>query len=173
MSAFDQAFAFVIGAEGGFTNNPKDPGNWTEPNCTGKCAGTKYGISARAYPSLDIVNLTLDQAQAIYRRDYWDKIAGDHLPPPLALLVFDAAVNNGIGRAVLWVQAAVGVEPDGILGPITLGAMGGKLGVDLCVEFQAQRLAFMGGLPTWKNFGLGWSRRLSRLPFQAIQMGIV
>ena len=86
--AFAKAFAIVIGEECGYCNDVADPGG-----------ATKYGISHAAYPDLDIASLTLADAQAIYRRDYWDKISGDRLDPRLALLVFDAAVNNGVGRA--------------------------------------------------------------------------
>ena len=173
MAAFDQAFRIVIGEEGGFSADPADPGNWTGGACgRGACLGTRYGISAAAYPNLAIATLTLDAAQAIYRRDYWDRVQGDGLPPPLALLVFDAAVNNGVGRAVRWLQAAVGVAPDGLLGPRTLAAVGAKAGqgAGLLAEFQAQRLTFMAGLPTWRAFGLGWARRLCRLPYAAIAM---
>jgi lysozyme family protein len=172
MSAFEQAFAYIIGNEGGFTNNPADPGNWTggKPG-EGECKGTKFGVSAKAYPDLDIANLTLDEARAIYKRDYWDKISGDRLPPPLALLAFDTAVNNGLGRAARWLQAAAGTVQDGVIGPATLAVLASGNGVTLCTEFQAQRLAFMASLPTWKIFGLGWSRRLCRLPYQSVQMG--
>jgi lysozyme family protein len=173
MSTFDQAFRFVAGEEGGYTDNPADPGNWTGGRCgQGECRGTKFGISAASYPDLDIASLTLDRAQAIYRRDYWDRVAGDQLPPPLALLVFDASVNNGPGRATRWLQVALGVSADGVIGPKTIAAVQAKAGqgAELCAEFQAQRLAYMARLPAWPSFALGWSRRLCRLPFLAMQM---
>ena len=91
-SAFARAFRVVVGEEGGYTTNPADPGNWTSGQCgAGRCAGTKFGISAAAYPGLDIAGLSLGDAQAIYRRDYWDRVQGDALPPPLALLVNSAS----------------------------------------------------------------------------------
>ena len=173
MAAFDQAFRIVIGEEGGLSVDAADPGNWTGGACgRGACLGTHFGISAAAYPGLAISTLTLDAARAIYRRDYWDAVQGDLLPPPLALLVFDAAVNNGVGRAVRWLQSAAGVMPDGVLGPHTLAAVGAKggQGAALLVEYQAQRLMFMAGLPTWRSFGLGWARRLCRLPYEAVAM---
>ena len=173
MSAFDQAFAIVVGEEGGLTANPADPGNWTTGACgRGECRGTKYGISAAAYPALDIGALTLEQARAIYRRDYWDRIAGDRLPPPLALLAFDAAVNSGVGRAARWLQAAAGAAEDGAIGPATLAAIEARAGqgAALLAEFLAQRMNFMAALPTWRSFGLGWSRRLCALPFHAMRM---
>jgi lysozyme family protein len=155
VAAFDQAFRLVIGHEGGFTANPADPGNWTggAPG-RGECRGTKFGISARAYPDLDIADLTLDQAQAIYRRDYWDKLGAAALPPPLALLAFDAAVNNGLGRARQWLALARNQQT----------------GAATCAEFLAQRVAFMASLPTWRSFGLGWARRLCRLPYESMTM---
>lgn len=174
MTSFDRVFEIVLGHEGGFTANREDPGNWTGGEIgNGICYGTKYGISAAAYPGLDITNLTLDAAKALYQRDYWQRIAGDRLPGALALLVFDAAVNNGAGRAVRWLQQVAQVSQDGVIGPRTLGAIdhaaarpGGI--TDLCVEFLAQRLLFMTSLPTWQTFGLGWARRLCRLPYEAL-----
>jgi hypothetical protein len=78
MSDFDQIFDIVVRSEGGFTDNPADPGNWTGGRVgAGACRGTKFGISARAHPELDIAGLTLDQARSLYRREYWDRINGD------------------------------------------------------------------------------------------------
>jgi lysozyme family protein len=171
MTAFEQAFAIVVGHEGGYDATPADPGNWTGGAVgRGDLRGTKFGISAAAYPTLDIATLTPEQAQAIYRRDYWDRIGGDALPPPLALLVFDAAVNNGVDRAIRWLQLAAGVAEDGRLGPATLAAVAAGTGAALCAEFMAQRLAFMAALPTWRVFGLGWARRLCALPYESLAM---
>lgn len=174
MDAFEQALAYVIGHEGRYTALASDPGNWTGGRCNaGECRGTNWGISAAAYPRLDIRALTLAQAGEIYRRDYWDRASCPQLPPPLALLVFDAAVNNGVGRAVRWLQAAHGVAQTGVAGPDTIAAITAQAGhgAALCAEFQARRLAFMASLPTWRTFGNGWARRLCSLPFQAVQMG--
>lgn len=176
MNSFEQAFKVVVGHEGGYTANPADPGNWTGGRCgVGACHGTNWGISAAAYPQLDIASLTVEQAQDIYRRDYWDKAACGKLPASLALLVFDATVNNGVGRAVRWLQAALRVPQDGVVGPGTLRAVEAQSGngFRLCAEFQSNRLIFMAGLATWRTFGDGWARRLCELPFEAFQMGAV
>ena len=170
-AVFRQAFSIVVGEEGGFTDVQSDPGNWTGGQCgSGRCAGTKYGVSAAAYPTLDIKGLSIEAARQIYRRDYWDRIGGDALPPPLALLVFDAAVNNGAGRAARWLQAATGATQDGVIGSATVAAVSARAGdgAALMAEFQAQRMTFMAGLPTWRTFGLGWARRLCRLPYDAM-----
>jgi lysozyme family protein len=172
MTTFEQAFAVVVGHEGGYDATRADPGNWTGSAVgQGELRGTKYGISAAAYPTLDIADLTEAQAQAIYKPDYWDRVRGDALPPQLALLVFDAAVNNGVGAAVRWLQLAAGIGVDGDFGPETLAAVQAATDATaLCAEFQAQRMTFMANLPTWRNFGLGWARRLCALPWQAQAM---
>ena len=171
-TVFERAFAIIIGEEGGYSNNPNDPGNWTGGRCgAGICAGTKFGISAAAYPGLVVFDLTLEDARTIYRREYWDKIRADVLPPPLALLVFDAAVNNGVGRAIRWLQQAAGTTADGSIGPKTLQSLAAADGAALMAEFQALRLVFMAGLPTWPTFASGWARRLCRLPYHAILIG--
>ncbi len=175
MSVFEQAFAIVVGEEGGLSTNPADPGNWTSGICgQGACHGTKYGIAASAHPNLDIAGLTLDGAHAIYQADYWNPVHGDALPVPLALLVFDAAVNCGVARAIRWLQAAAGCTEDGIIGEQTLAAIaaGDGDGATLCAEFQAQRMTYMASLPTWRVFGLGWARRLCKLPYLSLTYGV-
>lgn len=149
MATFDEAFVIVVGSEGGYVDNPNDPGK-----------ATNWGISSRSYPDLDIKNLTIDHAKVLYKKDYWDVVRGDELPPPLSLITFDAAVNNGPGRAVRWLQQAVGAAQDGILGPGTLAALCSHPLAEVLAEFQARRTLFMLTLPTAGTFGLGWARRL-------------
>ena len=163
MTVFEQAFAVVVGTEGGLTNNPSDPGG-----------RTKFGISQRAYPALDIAALTLDDARAIYHADYYAKIRGDDLPPPLAFLLFDGAVNCGVGRSVRWLQLALGVAQDGIIGPVTLAAAHASTpGWRVLADVVALRTMFTSNLPTWRVFGHGWSLRLARLPYQAMAISTV
>lgn len=174
MTLFEHAFQIVIGEEGGLSTNPADPGNWTGGACgKGACRGTKYGIAASAHPNVEIASLTLAQAQSIYQDAYWIPVKADQLPPPLAILVFDAAVNCGVSRAVAWLQTAACTTVDGDLGPQTLAAIEARRGdgAALCAEFQAQRLTWMANLPTWRTFGLGWARRLCRLPYLSLTCG--
>ncbi len=174
MNNFDSMFALVSGHEGDFGDNTADPGNWTGGVVgVGTCRGTKFGISAAAYPDIDIANLTLDEAKSLYRRDYWDRISGDRLPAALALLTFDAAINNGSERAISWLQSIVHVERDGVIGQNTLAAVdqlaNAPNGITaLCGEFLTQRLMFMTTLATWKTFGLGWARRLFKLSLETL-----
>ena len=85
---FDSAIQFVLEREGGYVNDPADPGG-----------ETNMGISKRAYPNEDIKNLTVERAKALYHRDYWLAAGCDALSPPLDLIVLDTAVNMGVGRA--------------------------------------------------------------------------
>lgn len=159
---FEAAFAAVIGNEGGYVNDPRDPGG-----------ATKYGISQRSYPRETIATLTLERAQSIYYADYWTPLRCDDMPPPLALLVFDAGVNCGVKRAARWVQAAVGVRQDGEIGDVTVRAIAAHHGKGALVaaELMAQRTVYMAALSSWPTYGLGWSRRLAALPWTAIGMG--
>ncbi len=107
----------TIEIEGGFQNDPVDRGNYTKQ---GQLKGTKYGISARAYPELDIENLTHQEAFEIYESDYWDKVIRDQFPDEIKPMLFDMAVNHGITGAIKILQRSVGVADDGVCGPVTL-----------------------------------------------------
>lgn len=161
MSGFDNAFEYVVGREGVFDDDPDDTGNWTGGKYgVGELKGTKYGISAAAYPSLDIKNLTMDQAKEIYWRDYWQKAGCDSLSDPLALCVFDAAVNQGVGRAIKCLQRAAGVNDDGKVGPHTRQAVS-RLDPIVGVEyFQAERILEYVHAGTWEKYKRGWMRRV-------------
>lgn len=157
---FDNAVELILKHEGGYVNNPKDPGG-----------ETKYGISARAYPDLDIAKLSESDAKVIYREDYWDKIKGDDLPYPLALVTFDAAVNSGRNRASKWLQYAVYAEPiDGIIGSKTVAASQlaykenpvGSVG--RCIH---QRQQFIRSIRTYPTFRKGWERRITETSEEA------
>lgn len=150
MTTFDQAFAAVLGHEGGYVCHPADPGG-----------ETKFGISKRAHPNLDIKALTVDDAKAIYRRDYWGPAGCEAVPECVRLHLFDAAVNSGVKGAVKMLQRAVGETEDGILGPRTLAAVNSMPGARLAARMSGARLAFMAELPTWPAFGRGWARRIA------------
>jgi len=147
---FDESFKKLIGHEGGYVNDPRDPGG-----------ETKYGISKRAYPNVDIKNLTLEGAKLIYKRDYWDKCRCDDLPDAVRFDVFDAAVNSGVKQAVLWLQRALDVVADGVIGNITL-SMAMKIDEHLLsMKYNGTRLLFMTNLPTWPIYSRGWAKRIA------------
>lgn len=169
---FDQICDIVLGTEAGFSNDSQDPGNWTGGKVgVGTLRGTKYGISAGAYPNIDIANLTIAQARAYYKADYWAPTSCDSLPAPVALMVFDGAVNSGFKTSAKWLQSAVDAYVDGNIGPQTLAAVRSSVaahGADaLCAEILSQRIVYDASLGNWKTEGLGWARRISKLPYQA------
>ena len=146
MSAFDRALALVLRHEGGLVNDPRDPGGLTN-----------WGISQRAYPDVDIANLTPGGAGEIYRRDYWDQIKGDQLPDALSICLFDAAVNMGCDKAIRLLQKAVGVAVDGVLGVNTIRAAT-RL-PDAVARFSAERALAYTGIRGFDIYGKGWLRR--------------
>lgn len=118
----------TIEIEGGFQNDKTDRGNYTP---TKELKGTKYGISARAYPELDIENLTKSEAFEIYERDYWAKVIHDVYPDEIKPMMFDMAVNHGVFGANKILQRSVGVKDDGVVGNITLRAVKQRANLNL------------------------------------------
>lgn len=149
---FENSVNFTLKWEGGYVNDPKDAGG-----------ETKYGISKRAYPNVDIKSLTLDAAKAIYKRDYWDAVSGDLLPVGVDTFVFDSAVNSGTTTAKKWLQAALGVKVDGVIGPKTLEAVKKADSKQLVINLGQQRMNFLRSLSSWKFYGAGWTNRVSDL----------
>jgi len=159
---FDTAFQTLINPqhEGGYSIVRNDPGNWTGGSVgVGVLKGTKYGISAKAYPNLDIVNLTIPQAKAIYYPDYWLAAGCDKVPPVVAYQVFDAAVNNGVGAARRFLQRAAGVAQDGVIGPVTQAALAAANPYLLAARFEMARLDYDASLGNWDDNSQGWVRR--------------
>jgi lysozyme family protein len=150
VSQFDAIIDRVLSHEGGYVNDPRDPGG-----------ETKFGIAKRSYPNLDIRALTREQAVEIYRRDFWQRVQGDKLPRAVAFQVLDAAVNHGAGNAVRWLQRAAGVADDGVIGPISLAAVSRADPADLVLLFNAERLSFYTKLSTFDAFGRGWANRVA------------
>jgi len=163
---FEQAIELVLSHEGGFQNHPEDRGNWTGGQVgVGQLKGTRWGISAMAYPELDIANLTRTQAIEIYRRDYWKRAGCDKLPDFLRYPYFDVAVNSGPGTAARLLQQAAGVTPDGVLGPVTLAAVAARDPRELTEDFLWLRGEFFADLarrvPSQRAFLPGWILRLT------------
>jgi lysozyme family protein len=149
---FDSAFEKVLQVEGGFSDHAADPG--------GK---TRYGITEAVARRVgyrgDMRELPLDLAKRIYREDYWNAVRAEQLPPAIRYAVFDAAVNSGPAQSVRWLQRALGVTDDGVIGPQTLSAANQANPDALRARLVAQRLRFMTNLDTFSSFGRGWTRR--------------
>ena len=159
---FEKAFERLIGHEGGYSIDRNDPGNWTGGKVgSGTLKGTKYGIAANTYPNLDIKNLTIEQAKAIYKKDWWDKLGADQLHPAIVFQLWDFAVNAGKSRAIKELQQAVGVPDDGIIGPKTIAAVKAKDVNDVLLLLASERLCFYTSLSTWSTYGKGWTNRVA------------
>ena len=152
---FDRAIPIVLREEGGLSDNHADPGGLTN-----------FGISQRAYPTLDIRALTEADARAIYSRDYWPLAHGDFLPWPLCLFVFDHCVNAGRASALKLLQQGLGVAADGAWGPATAGALAalGPAKFDALAESYVRgRVRYYLSLATAETFGVGWCGRVARV----------
>lgn len=147
---FDEAIDRVLSSEGGYVNDPTDPGG-----------ETKFGISKRAYPNVDIAGLTREDAKAIYKRDYWDVIYGAGLHEDIAFQVLDFAVNSGGSVAIQYLQRAAGVADDGHIGPVTIATVNQQPMGPLIFMYLALRLKFMTKLKNWPNAGKGWASRIA------------
>lgn len=158
-SNFDRCLNEVLAHEGGYVNDPKDPGG-----------ETNMGISRRAYPHEDIRGMTRARAAEIYRRDYWDAVRGDDLPFGLDLVAFDAAVNSGVSRGAKWLQQGLGVNPDGKIGPATLAAAKSTYQPAAIMRAVGFRRNFLMQLPGWAHFGAGWDKRLKSVEAEATAM---
>jgi lysozyme family protein len=151
----------TLGYEGGYSNDPNDPGNWTKCACgVGVLKGTMKGISACAYPTLDIQHLTDAQIEEIYRTDYWNKICGDDLPAGVDLCTFDGAVNSGPAKSAQWLQSACGAPVDSVVGPQTCAAANAADDNNVIDHMCDERLAFLKTLSTWRTYGQGWTNRV-------------
>jgi lysozyme family protein len=147
---FDQAFDRLISHEGDYTSGEGDPGG-----------ETKFGICKRSYPALNIKDITIDLAKAIYFRDFWQPL-GDKAHPSIKFQAFDFAVNSGIDTALRKLQQAIGVADDGHFGPISQARLAALPVSDVLLAFLAERLDFYTRLSTWPTFGKGWSRRIAK-----------
>lgn len=164
-SLAEECIKRVLEHEGGYGADPRDPGNWTGgKEGQGELRGTKYGISAAAFPDVDIKNLTEQQAIDIYRVKYWDACHCDHLPPALAVMTFDGAVQHGAGSrpddAPAMLQRALGAIPDGNIGPKTLEAAQ-KLDTKKALRnLFVERVIHYSNNRNWTVYKQGWMKRL-------------
>jgi len=164
---FDKALAAVLVHEGGFVNNPKDPGGMTNLGCT-KAVWEEHcghGVDEKAMRAL-----TPNDVGPLYKAKYWDKIKGDDLPSGVDYVVFDAAINSGPGRAAKWLQANINVYADGVIGNMTIQAVRNKDPKELINDYCAYRLAYLKMLQTWQTFGKGWERRVKEVNATALLM---
>lgn len=152
MNSFDDAFTALIGNEGGYVNDPRDPGGETMWGITKRVA------MANGYTG-PMRDLPLDTAKAIAKAQYWDKYQCDQFDIRVGFQVFDAAYNGG--QPAKWLQQAAGVADDGVIGPNTIAAVNAADPLKIVMKFLAFRLKYLGNLASWANFGHGWANRVA------------
>ena len=155
---FDQAFDLLITHEGGYANRPfsDDPGGSTMYGVTEKVA------RANGYTG-QMQDLTLDFAKSVYRKQYWDACQCDAMPDAIRYPLFDAAVNSGVGQAIKWLQACVGVKVDGGIGPITRQAVNMASPQIVRQQMIGKRLRAMTEFKNWTANSRGWARRIAAI----------
>lgn len=145
---FNYCIPIILKWEGGYVNDPNDPGG-----------ETKYGISKASYPHLDISSLTENDAEQIYYTDYWIPSGCKFAPPKLDLYLFNCAVNQGVGESIRLVQSLIGTTPDGNMGPISQSKLlhfppgNSYMFLTLCAQRYAEN-------PNFSRYGKGWFNRL-------------
>lgn len=150
VSNFEKAVGHVLRHEGGYVNDPQDPGG-----------ETIYGITRRDHPEVWANGRpSIETAKAVYQEDYWAPLKCDSLPYPLALMVFDTGVNCGNRRAAKLLQRSLGVKDDGLIGPVTISAAHQADASEVLDKYADLRLTYYRSLPTFNRFGKGWSRRV-------------
>lgn len=164
---FERSLSLVLRSEGGFVDDPHDPGGATNKGVT--IATFRQYVNPKGTVA-DLKALTMAQAGIIYKKQYWDAVKGDELPDGVDYATFDFAVNSGPGRAAKYLQGVVGVSQDGAIGPGTLAAVRAKSAVSTIGALCARRLAFLRGLPTFSRFGKGWTTRVNSVTANALAM---
>jgi len=164
---FARSLALVLKYEGGWSDHPADPGGATMKGVT--IANFRRYVKADATKD-DLRKITDAQVATVYRRFYWDAVAGAELPDGVDFATFDFAVNSGPSRAAKYLQGIVGTKQDGRIGPATIKAAQTKPAVAIVNHLCDARMAFLKRLKTWGTFGKGWSSRVSSVRSQALAM---
>lgn len=164
---FDKALALVLKSEGGYVNHPSDPGGETMLGVTKRVWEQYIG---RACKPGEMRTLTPEMVGPLYRKNYWDAVAADGLPSGVDYAAFDFAVNAGPQQAKKTLQRALGVNPDGAIGPMTLAAIKEADGPTLLRAFSAEKEKFYRGLSTFGTFGKGWMNRIAHVESDAKTM---
>ncbi|SFV11358.1 Lysozyme family protein [Methylobacterium sp. 174MFSha1.1] len=166
-TTFERALSLVLTHEGGWSDDPADPGGATNLGVT---IGTLSLWLGRPATRAEVRALTPASVAPLYRRRFWDAIQGDALPAGLDYALFDFAVNSGPKRAVIGLQRALDLADDGRLGPVTLAVLAGRDVPGLVNALCDGRLAFLQALSTWPRFGRGWGRRVEEVRAAALAL---
>jgi lysozyme family protein len=167
ISNWQKSFELMLKSEGGYVNNPADPGGMTNLGVT---KATWENWVGRESDEAEMRGLTPEKVEPLYKKKYWDAVRGDELPPGISYLCFDFAVNAGAGRSIKTLQTAVGVTPDGGFGPMTMAAVQAVDPVELIERFSQAKEDFYRSLTTFSTFGKGWLNRVADVKVKASAM---
>ena len=165
--AFTAALDLILGKEGGYSDHPRDNGGKTNLGVT---RSTWEQWTGKPASEATIRGLTRPMVVPLYRKNYWDAVNADQLPPALALCLFDMAVNAGPGRAARILQKVLGVAEDGQIGPATIAAVKSWNVRGLVEAYQAGRRAFYRTLDDFDVFGKGWLNRVTEVEAVALEL---
>lgn len=171
MANFDKAIQIVLKHEGGFSDHPRDPGGATNMGITFNLF-KKYALGLGLKPTVDdLKTLTEDQAKVIYKAEFWDRMKGDDIKSQqVAEIIFDAFVNMG-PRALKMLQTEIGVEPDGVFGPVTIGVLNMAAPGVVFNGFKDSRKMYYENLarsnPNLNVFLNGWLNRVNSFKYTA------
>jgi lysozyme family protein len=172
---FDKCIALVLKSEGGFTDNPKDPGNHLDD---GRQGCTNLGVTQAAWEAFvghkvstaDMKALTPETVGSFYKAKYWMASYANQLPVGVDYCILDASINMGVGRAVKLLQECLGCVPDGTIGPRTMQLIDGKDPKDVVEAFSQRKISFYESLATFATFGKGWLKRVEDVKQNALKM---
>ena len=164
---FEESLKMILHHEGLFSAHPSDPGG-----------ATMRGVTQAVWEDWvdgpvtedEMRSLTVADVTPIYKKNYWDRVKGDHLPSGVDFAVFDLAVNGGTGRGAKMLQKVVNITQDGGIGRNTLAAVSRMTPVDIIEQYAAEREAFYRRLKTFDTFGRGWLRRNEETRIAALKM---
>lgn len=167
-SNYSAALKRVLAHEGGYSDHPSDPGGKTMRGVTQRVYDAYRSRNGRQKQS--VAKIEEAELQAIYREQYADKVRFNDLPAGVDYVVFDGAVNSGVAQSVKWLQRAVGVKDDGIMGAVTLDAVKGRDARTVINDVCNRRMTMLKSLKTWKTFGKGWTSRVEGARAAALEM---
>lgn len=167
ISNWDKSFTLLLKSEGGYVDNPADPGGRTNLGVT---QNTWESWVGRPSNEKEMRGLTPSDVAPLYKKKFWDACCCDDLPTGLDYVVFDFAVNSGVGRSIKTLQSCVDATVDGQIGKMTLDAVS-KFPPDVTIfRFSDEKVKFYESLPTFPTFGKGWLARVERAKSQALSM---
>ena len=164
-SNFQECLDLVLKSEGGWVNNPADPGGETNLGVTKRVWEEYVGHAVKT-----MKDLTKDDVAPMYELKYWRPCYCEVLPRGLDFVVFSMGVNAGPGRSVKLLQQSIGCVPDGVIGPRTRELISASNSANLIAKFSETRREYYRSLKTFPIFGRGWLSRVDNEEQEALQM---